>query len=570
MNNSLRTKLLILGLSDKSVSSFDSSFFDVYNGNYGYRIDCRNGTRNCGKLICDVPDNIQEYDVLVLSFDEIKTVSNNTDIDGQLTSSDRVSFFYCESPATLLDPVPFICSNVILSKFHQKKKPFIKIVFVSDQIPAKTSYCIIERSNIGSSNRKAEINDYEIFSCGSYEKIGTIINVADGLDTSLKTTLEKYLSLFAYKRILYCGKDNVLPILLNDEGEVVGYIRRNDNHCSIFLPEMTDYERKGDLIIDLIQNYFSAMLPELFSGLNNKKWLDDTRFKSSEEQSLDLELSRLNQQYEKDKREIENKIISVREKNQYLLDLISSDSELLVSSVAKYLRWLGFKKVENCDEIQEKKEEDIRVIDNKDQLLIEVKGITYLPTERDCNQIDKVVNRRKQPGYSGIIHPVFIVNHEKNISPLCRKKKVFTDQEIEDAKGMNRALITTWNMYQTYERIQAGIIPKKTIRDCFWKDGLVCFDYPEEKKIGTITRIFKSGFVGVICVSELGTKIGEKVIYIKDDDWSERTVVRIVLNNSDCTDISSKEVSIEFDSSVSIGGRVYAKLENEQENDNDE
>lgn len=558
-----KTKIIVFGLSEKAVSSLDSPEFEVYQGSYGNKIDCRNTERNCGQLEYEVPDNLHEYGVLVLSFDGIKTIENYRNRIQKLSSRNISFSFYCNTPATLLNPVPYVCANVILPIFNKRKKPCLKFVFVSGTILDQTPYCVYEQSVNGTNTHSFDVAAYDVFSCGSFEKNGTVIHLAKDLCSSFAVILTKYLDSFVYNRVFYCDEEKRCPLLVNDDGEVVSFFEINKNQYSVFLPEMINPDKKGELIRDLINNVFVDLIPELFSAVRNKKWLEDDRFKSKEELLLIQEINYLELEFQKQKEAIKKKIEVVKKEHAFLIDMISSDSELLVSSVVEFLKWLDFSDVENCDETRKKKEEDIRVQVGQDQLLIEVKGITNLPQERDCNQIDKVVSRRKTPGYQGVIHPVFIVNHEKNTSPNLRNEKPFTNQEIEDSIGMSRSLITTWDMYKAYERIEAGFLSKAYVRECFWKEGHVVFKLPEEKRIGCISRVFHNGIIGCVMINTIGLAEGDVLLYVKDDEWKSITVKRIKKDNLDIQEVKNEEVSIEFNSPVKIGGVIYQRLINE-------
>ena len=157
------------------------------------------------------------------------------------------------------------------------------------------------------------------------------------------------------------------------------------------------------------------------------------------------------------------------------------------------MKWLKFEEVLNADEGKENEdnEEDIFLKYKESQILIECKGIGGTSKDKECSQIDKIVQRRMKKQKSTSISGLYIVNHQRQRPPLERDNPPFKPHQVKDATYMERGMLSTWQLFNLYFDIQNNLISKQAAREGFLKSGLVEFDYDKIISIGTIAKYYK-------------------------------------------------------------------------------
>ncbi|MHA1650104.1 MAG: hypothetical protein ACTSYB_07905 [Candidatus Helarchaeota archaeon] len=161
---------------------------------------------------------------------------------------------------------------------------------------------------------------------------------------------------------------------------------------------------------------------------------------------LKEETARIYEEYQQKIQELTNQIAQERDKFKFLYGLLTKTGDELVECVKQALTFIGFKDVRDVDKIIESKgksklkQKDLQIHDKSPVLLIEIKGLIGFPTESDCNQVIKYVHRRMKDWRRVDVKGITIINHQRNIPPLNRKK-AFTEQQINDAESQDYLLL---------------------------------------------------------------------------------------------------------------------------------
>ena len=124
-------------------------------------------------------------------------------------------------------------------------------------------------------------------------------------------------------------------------------------------------------------------------------------------------------------------------------------------AVIKTLCILGFEKVVDVDKESRTSSsggslrEDIQIKDESPILIVDVKGITGLPSDPEATQAHRHATMRMKEWERTDINCLTIINHQRNIPPLDRENNMPYRQELIDgASQMDLGLMTTWDLYR--------------------------------------------------------------------------------------------------------------------------
>jgi hypothetical protein len=251
------------------------------------------------------------------------------------------------------------------------------------------------------------------------------------------------------------------PLATNKFGETVAGVlapRKNREGLVLILPQLED---KGGAVLDLIQNVLPELLPRLFPDHEGGRWVHRDEYEHAsvlERKAAQLEIQwKANEEIARLDKEIE----AERERLSFLHGILTKSGDLLVTDVKRTLKFIGFQRVVDVDEVEgpdANKQEDLQLHDRSPTVLVEIKGLAGLPTEGDTLQVTKYILRRIRQWDRTDVAGVSIVNHQRNLPGLDRDHdNAFTKVQVEDAEQNGTGLTTTWNLYRLIRgMIQGG------------------------------------------------------------------------------------------------------------------
>jgi hypothetical protein len=268
----------------------------------------------------------------------------------------------------------------------------------------------------------------------------------------------------------------------------------------LMLPHSTD--EKG-FITDLLTQALPSMSAHHFPELINARWLDEEPYVVQSQLKLEKERHQLEKEHQARLQEIEERIEREKAKYRFLYDILAptaTDSEL-VNAVEVFLKKVGYGEIGQPAK-QHVLEEDLQIRDGGSLIVVEVKGLSGFPTERDCGQVHKYVTRRGKLEKRTDVHGLFVVNHERNLAPLERQNPPFTQQQINDAEYSEvYSLVTTWQLFNAFLACERGELTFEDIDACLHKPGLITFRPRNWRLAGRITHVYDKIGVGRV---ELG------------------------------------------------------------------
>ncbi|CAG74536.1 hypothetical protein ECA1632 [Pectobacterium atrosepticum SCRI1043] len=465
--------IYFFNVSDPILEAFNDKKYNIHykkmNGSRKYRFN-----RNEDLYLSynnEVPLNTHEAEIIV-----IDTESR----EGFISEGNQVrevGVYYKETPS-IVNLTPLDIYEVMRNAYSTNKEQLI-IFFVSEYSTCNYQMAFDKTLEPAFKMNSLFVPNYNFNVTG---RAGTRISIfQDGfIEKDIKKCLEKYLDDASYNIVINgYNIDKILAI--NDANESVSLIRETGNKHVILLPKL---KNKGQFLVEL----FEQVLPEhpdfrqLFSQNEIFTWVNDFSYISIEEKNKIKEIENEFKSHSDRVESLKSEYSEIynRDENVKLRNMLKETGDNLVLSIKWFIEYIGFTNVVNPDQYVNINagdvfEEDLNFEINGTHFLIEVKGIGGTSTDAQCAQISKIALRRRRMYPSNSYRAIYIVNHQRYKAPKDRVLIPFNDNQIEDAEISQRGMTFTYELFNIYHMIEAGILSKENVREAFQQEGLINF-----------------------------------------------------------------------------------------------
>lgn len=557
-----KVKICCLNLS-KDIYKHLSSIFDAYDGSLGkiVNVASNNNRFNSTHLLsnCNFPQNAHEYEVFVSDLNNIQSIDYIPNEHKKETIvGNSACYFVSHRPETIFNPIPYGC-GLLRSLLHKGSRPIINIIFHAKKLEIeyttenKALYCDSKQTHT-MSNYMLSAADFTEKTL--YGKEVEICNnkIAKALFTQFEDEIEYYQTfkhplIYDNEQREYIPDKDFIPLLKNKHGHIISYIWCSDSETCFMLPQMKSKKQFLErLFNEVLYPYFS----EYFPFIEKNSWKNQKQYFLPNQQLLQEEKEEIICKYEKDIKEIEQKLIDNNANYKFLYDILTESGDSLVQAIIKYFKWLGFENVLDKDETINNDifEEDIQVdLGDKGLLIIEVKGLYGTSKDSECAQISKVRYRRSEERGRFDVHALYIVNNERGIEPLKRTIPPFNDVQIKDAVNDKRGLLYTWQLFNLYFHIEEGFITKEEVRKRLCNIGLIDLS-PTLISLGRPYKYYKERTV--VCIELNNTPLSQEdfLAYEKDGRYHKLKIVGLEQDKAAISKASNGKIGIEVSKSV--------------------
>ncbi|WP_417443866.1 hypothetical protein [Joostella sp.] len=566
----IKPQILTLNLTEKANKALEEKGFNIYNGSLGKLIDTKNKKyehKYC-LLNHDFPPNIHEFDIVIIDLSNEETTEYIKDENIRVKNkSGNNTYLLSKYPQTIFDPRG-LSSHILIKGIKEIiHNEAMIIVFQNENI--EIEYEIVEENGDHPRSKGLEVHSiYGFmplfpFSKNKYGEITEVILKHN----EIANFLNKYNDDFIYENIFYhptIWKDEEQipnpcfhPILKNASDEIISFIYLDRTYGLYTFPILKD---NSSFIVEFLENIAPTIHPSLFPNSTQKKWTKSKEYSLPNHQKLLAEKEVIRKEYELKIKQKETEILDNTKKYSFLHDILTETGDDLVTSVIKFLKWLGFQNVVDMDEKAETiKEEDIQIENTKGLLVIEVKGIGGTSKDTECSQISKIKYRRTKERESFDVFGLYIVNHQRHIPAKKRENPPFTKEQKQDAINDERGLLTTWQLFNLYHDIQEGIITKEEAQESLYEYGLISFKPKNIKLLGTIDEIFLKGEVFILNLDGTEINTGDSIFIEKNNKFQQLSILEIKLDDKVINKISKGEVGIKGNILVSKKSKVWIK-----------
>lgn len=563
----------------KCVVEYLSEWHEVFDGRLGARIDVSKASGYSQFITpkTKYPRNDQEYDVFIVDLQKSEPIPYIEEEHVHPYVEDGENpFFYCQRPQTLYDLMPYgayLLKRTI--KTHKGNTPII-IVFQEEKYTRRYKFV-----NKISETRYQDMGEEESSNYGFAETFpfeeahwGTQVEVCED-DELAKILFHGLESKLSYRQTFYQPKKynietgayedspDVRPMLHNGNGRIISFVQlRNGEPLYIVLPQADD-ETKLEIIKRLFDDVLYDTCPEYFPMIAESRWIHKEDYALKGVKEIEAEEECLELSYKRKKQELADKKEEVQEKYGFLHTMLTATGDELVQAVIKYLRWLGFEHVIDKDTTKDKLfEEDIQIkFDDRDILIIEVKGLYGTSKDAECSQIDKIKKRRLDEDKDRRVYSLYIVNHQRGKEPLERVKQPFMKEQVFDAVENERGLLTTWQLFAVFDAVELGVISREEVRRGLLQSGLVSFEPDLVEPLPEVCGMWHEGKV-IGLKMEKPISVGDRIFTESNGRWICADVVSLKKEDKLCEMVTCGEVGVGLSQRMPKG-QLYLKRMNE-------
>lgn len=336
------------------------------------------------------------------------------------------------------------------------------------------------------------------------------------------------------------NKEMWLPIAKNKFGATVAGLKtvfkEGVNYGWILiLPHIIE---KAEFLAKLFKEVLPELSPEFFPQIEGKRWVQRTEYELPSIVELNNKIGQVEERGKIEVDELNNLIQEERETIGFLHDLLTSTGDTLVESVEKTLKLIGFESVVNIDEKIKAQgdatqlREDLQIHDESPVILVEIKGISSMPSDDDALQVQKYLPLFMKETKSTEVRGLTIINHQKHVPAIERNNKnIFRDEIITNVQKHDIGLLTTWDLYKLARGFIKNGWKSENIKPLLYENGRI-HPIPENYElIGTIENFWEN--VGAISISlEDELRHGDRISFELPVDYEEQIVDSIHLNDA--------------------------------------
>lgn len=235
-----------------------------------------------------------------------------------------------------------------------------------------------------------------------------------------------------------------------------------------------------------------------------------------------------------------------------------------MKNVIETLKYIGYKEVINVDDVIEgNRQEDLRILDDGQFTIIEVKGHNANPTEDDCQALVKYMSRNMRSEKRTDIHGILIINHHKLKAPLDRPDPAFTEAQISDAIGDNYTLVSTWELYKSVRLLQKGLISFNDIDTGLHTKGLFTALTSAWQFLGKIQHQYVNGTIACFYLEADRVNLGDELIIENGNSYFKIEAVELKVDDKSVDEsIKGDKLAINIGISILKQANIYVKNKN--------
>jgi hypothetical protein len=309
-------------------------------------------------------------------------------------------------------------------------------------------------------------------------------------------------------------------------------------------PQIAD---KSRFLAEFMRDVLPEMAPHLFPFAEGGQWIHRDAYQLSSILEMKEQIQRIEAETKEKIIAIEESIQAEREETAYLHDLLTGTGDALVKAVKRALEVLGFKDVFDMDAEMAKrgdtgpKREDLRVVGEPVSLLIEVKGITGLPTDADSLQVQKYVIVRMREWNHTNVQGLEIINHQKGLPALDRENEnPFRQDILVNAEDQQFGLMTTWDLYILTRNFLKNNWKPEHVKGLFFQFGRIQPVPAHYDFVGTVEEIWKKAEAVGVRIEAAPLKQGDRIAFRFPTDFEEQEVTSLQVDDES---VSVAEVS---------------------------
>ncbi|MCP4589751.1 MAG: hypothetical protein GY842_03315 [bacterium] len=325
--------------------------------------------------------------------------------------------------------------------------------------------------------------------------------------------------------------NEITPIIANKYDQCVGLLLEGEKHAGavLVLPQLSN---RAGLLVRLLQEYLPHLRPGLFPDFVGQRWAEQPEYELQPVLELQEKKRKTIRKAEEQINQLDAEIQDHRSQSGYLHSILTDTGRKLELAVITSLE-IFFAKVIDADaETDGNPQEDLRIEDGSQMIVVEIKGLAGQPTESDAIQVLKYSSRRMREHKGADVRGLVIVNHQRQIPPLDRdNENAFTAQQVTDAEQNAYTLVTTWDLFRLIRGMQDHGWPARVIRDLMICSGRMPAIPSHYEPVGKVARFWPEAKVVSIDVEGAPVAVGDRLAYACPSCFLEEEIKSMEIDN---------------------------------------
>jgi hypothetical protein len=544
-----KPKILTVDLPESLLKRIQKAGYNVLSGTFGRPYKVQKGDGFLPIVANPSLPNYSEQDVVIIDM----TAPNSVDgPEAEKHTTPGELDWYAKTSEGVIDPRPRIMTSVLDASDRILNAGGAFILFAEARIRPT-----MVLANIGSTFGARELivkqeidrDNWSFLSLLSRDHLkvksefGTEIKVSDGLGI-FSSFLRRHITNSTFSATLHPlypltadGNGPIFfPLATSKFGDTVAGVllaRKKGEGLVLILPQLKDKEAA---VFELVQTILPEFLPRLFPDHEGGRWVHRDEYEHPailERKAAQLEVQmKANEEVARLDREIETE----RDRLGFLHGILTKSGKALVSDVKRALEIIGFGQVVDVDEdndTEANKQEDLQVLDKSPSLLLEIKGLGGMPTEGDTLQVTKYVLRRIRQWNRTDVIGLSLVNHQRNLPAMERNHaNAFTEHQVQDSTQNGTGLMTTWDLFRLIRGMVRWSWPAEAVRGVLYGSGRLPQTPSHYTIVGTVAHYWTERNAVSIEVSGDGLCVGNRVGYLFADGFFEEEVTSLHLEKT--------------------------------------
>lgn len=342
----------------------------------------------------------------------------------------------------------------------------------------------------------------------------------------------------------YQHRSSWASLVSNKYGASVGGLLLPDSYRKGLIFIFPQFRKKSAFISDLLISVLPNLVPHLFPHIEGARWVERPAYEIAGISELKSEIDRVRTEAESKIQELEKQIEAERKESAYLHDLIRETDQKLVSAVKGVLTLFGFKKIVDVDDEMVKKgqterDEDLQIQDYSPLLLVEIKGVSGLPSDDDALQVAKHIAPRIKQLKRHDVRGLSIINHQRHIPALDRENvKPFREVVVTAATKQDVGLMTAWDLFRLARSFPANKWTHKQVKDIFYQSGRISPLPNHYRFLGTIDHFWEEAGALSVKIENGVLKKGDMIAFELPVEFVEQSAESLQLNGLPVEEVS--------------------------------
>ncbi len=532
-----RPKILLIDITDESASVLKAGGYNVVSGSFGNPYEVTKNDSYQPVVSESALPNFTEQEIVIIDLAPVTVMSGPP---GEKETSPGENDWWAKCSRGVIDPRPLAMSYAKKASDRILMHGGVFIIFAEQRAQQEFVWGHITYKELTKKNTLL-CDNWSFLSIFESDKIEFKADhgyeiTATAKKSILMNTIAEHLNPAEFACTLnpfaYELRSFWEPLAANKYGvPVAGVIAPDGKQRQgwvFLLPRLSD---RTHFLVKFISEVLPTYSPHLFPHLEGAKWIYWPEYELPA--VLDLK-HRIHQVQEEAKQKVLGLEQAIEEKRcelGFLHDLIRETDKSLVTAVKKTLEFLGCQSVKDVDEEMEKagdtrpKSEDLQIHETSPILLIEVKGITSLPSDAEALQVWKYLAPRMKEWKRTDLQGLSIINHQRNLPALDRQnKEPFRREILDNAQEHGFGLLTTWDLYRLTRSYLTNRWKPEHVKSLFYETGRIDPVPKHYEFVGLVEHFWEEVGVLSVPIEASGLKPGDRIAYELPSEFKEQDI----------------------------------------------